>query len=259
VSDVLRSDDNWDLLRENTQARIGLGRTGNALTTRRSLEFTAAHAVARDAVHHPLDIEDLNRHLDALRLGIAPVIKSRATNRHEYLRRPDLGRSPANLDDLTIAYGVDVGIVLADGLSPGALNHHGPGLLQALHKRLRDHYSIAPPVIATNARVALGDHIGQAMNVRATLMIIGERPGLSVAESLGIYVTYHPRPGLTDANRNCISNVHTPFGLPYEKASEITANLIAGAFRFGGTGVALKDRSEATDEVTAVVPHDLES
>ncbi|MGY1869417.1 ethanolamine ammonia-lyase subunit EutC [Nocardia gipuzkoensis] len=238
--------DVWAPLRRTTQARIGLGRTGNALPTKRVLEFSAAHAGARDAVHLPFDVASFAERITGLGLGAPAVVRSNASDRGEYLRRPDLGRTPADLSPLSHS-GADVGIVMADGLSPRALDEHGQGLLQALADELRPHYSLAPPVLAVQARVALGDHIGAALGVRTLIMLIGERPGLSVADSLGIYLTHLPQPGRTDADRNCISNIHPPEGLDYRRAAAITAALVAGARRLGRSGVALKDT--ASDEL----------
>ncbi|GJF10375.1 ethanolamine ammonia-lyase light chain [Mycolicibacterium cyprinidarum] len=239
-------DDVWAPLRRTTQARIGLGRAGNALPSRRVLEFKAAHAAARDAVHEPLDAKAMIADVEALGIGSPVHVHSRAESRSEYLRRPDLGRTPADLSALSgagLSGGADIGIVLADGLSPRALADHGTGLLAALVEEFDGRYRLATPVIATQARVALGDHIGVALDVSTLIMIIGERPGLSVADSLGIYLTHLPRLGRTDADRNCISNIHPPDGLGYQSAARTTAALVAGARRLGRSGVALKDTS----------------
>ncbi|WP_279104788.1 ethanolamine ammonia-lyase subunit EutC [Gordonia paraffinivorans] len=229
-------------MRSTTRARIGLGRAGTSLPSRRVLEFKADHAAARDAVHEPLDVDDLARQIGDLDVEPALHVQSQAGSRSEYLRRPDLGRAPADLSHLPDT-GADLAIVLADGLSPRALGEHGRGLLEALVDTLCPHYSLAPPVIATQARVALGDHIGEALRAQTMVLIIGERPGLSVADSLGIYLTHLPRPGRTDADRNCISNIHPPDGLDYATAAAITAALVDGARKLGRSGVALKDTS----------------
>ncbi len=234
----------WRDLRRNTQARIGLGRTGDALPTTEVLALRAAHAAARDAVHVPLDVEIFTEQIASMGLGEPVTVTSKAADRSEYLRRPDLGRLPADLSGID-NHGADIGFVLADGLSPRALTDHGAGLLGALADELADRYTLAPPVIATQARVALGDHIAAAMGVRTVLVIIGERPGLSVADSLGIYLTHAPRPGRADAERNCISNIHPPDGLTYLDAARVVAGLVAGARRLGRSGVDLKDTSRA--------------
>ncbi|MBF6348739.1 MULTISPECIES: ethanolamine ammonia-lyase subunit EutC [Nocardia] len=237
----------WTGLRALTQARIGLGRAGDALPTRRVLEFAAAHAHARDAVHTALDVAAFSVRVAALGLGEPVHIRSRARDRAEYLRRPDLGRLPATgpipLDPVPSGAGPSVGVVLADGLSARALTEHGPPLLGELVALLRPRCTIAAPVVATQARVALGDHIGAALGVSTVLVLIGERPGLSAADSLGIYLTHRPRPGVTDADRNCVSNIHPPAGLDYRRAAQVTAGLVAGAHRLGRSGVELKDMS----------------
>ncbi|MEO9328933.1 ethanolamine ammonia-lyase subunit EutC [Gordonia aurantiaca] len=235
-------EDHWAELRSATRARIGLGRVGNSLPSRRVLEFKAAHSAARDAVHEPLDVDNLAEQIGDLDVGPPLHVQSRADCRGEYLRRPDLGRQPADLSHLPET-GTDIAIVLADGLSPRALTDHGRGLLQALLDVFGSAYTLSPPVIATQARVALGDHIGEALRAQTMIMIIGERPGLSVADSLGIYLTHHPRAGRTDADRNCISNIHPPDGLDYATAAAITAALVDGARKLGRSGVALKDTS----------------
>ncbi|MCM6774347.1 ethanolamine ammonia-lyase subunit EutC [Nocardia sp. CDC159] len=240
--------DFWDELRHTTQARIGLGRAGDALPTRRVLEFRAAHAAARDAVHKPLDVDEFAARIAAAGLGAPVWVRSRAADRSEYLRRPDLGRLPEisageGFSELADT-GADIGFVLADGLSPRALFDHGAPMLTALKDELGQEFRLAPPVIATQARVALGDHIGEALGVTTVLVLIGERPGLSVADSLGIYLTHRPRPGRADSERNCVSNIHPPEGLGYPAAAKVAAGLIAGARRLGRSGVDLKDTSD---------------
>lgn len=235
----------WDELRKTTQARIGLGRAGNALPTRRVLELAAAHAAARDAVHVPLDTDRLVTAVREIGIGEPAVVTSKATSRDEYLRRPDLGRVPADGTQVPDS-GADIGFVLADGLSPTALDRHGAKLLAALVTQLRDRYTLAAPVIATQARVALGDHIAAQAHMRTVLVVIGERPGLSVADSLGIYLTHLPMPGRTDADRNCISNIHPPDGLGYAEAARVAAGLVEGARVLGRSGVDLKDTSRTS-------------
>ncbi|RVW01463.1 ethanolamine ammonia-lyase subunit EutC [Rhodococcus spongiicola] len=236
--------DAWAELRNTTRARIGLGRAGNALPTRRVLELRAAHSAARDAVHEPLDVETFAAQVAGVGVGAPIVVHSRARDRSEYLRRPDLGRIPTSLDSVSGA-GADIGVVFADGLSPRALTDHGATLLAELVEVLGERYRIATPVIATEARVALGDHVGQALGVATVLVVIGERPGLSVADSLGIYLTHLPVPGRVDADRNCVSNIHPPDGLGYRDAALVVSALVDGARRLGRSGVALKDTSRA--------------
>ncbi|MFV0461093.1 MAG: ethanolamine ammonia-lyase subunit EutC [Actinomycetales bacterium] len=238
--DEAQGADFWAPLRATTQARIGLGRTGDALPTARVLEFREAHALARDAVHAPLDSAAVLAGLGGLGLGEPIEMTSRAQGREEYVRRPDLGRLPADLGALHGGEW-DVGLVLMDGLSSTAVHAHGVELATAIVAAIGDTWSIAPPVLATQARVALGDHLGAALGVRTLLVIIGERPGLSVADSLGIYLTHNPRPGLPDSARNCISNIHPPDGLGYHAAARTAISLIAGAREIGESGVRLKD------------------
>ncbi|MGO4200903.1 ethanolamine ammonia-lyase subunit EutC [Rhodococcus sp. TAF43] len=236
--------DFWDELRRSTQARIGLGRAGDSLPTERVLEFRVAHAAARDAVHEPLDVDAFAAGVAGVGLGAPAVVRSRVRDRGEYLRRPDLGRVPETLEPVART-DADIGVVLADGLSPRALTDHGVPLLGALAEALSDRYRIAPPVVATGARVALGDHIGKALGVRTLVVVIGERPGLSVADSLGIYLTHRPRPGRADSDRNCVSNIHPPDGLGYRDAARVVSVLVDGAHRLGRSGVALKDTSRS--------------
>lgn len=245
TSDSLARQQFWDELRKTTQARIGLGRAGNALPTQEVLELATAHAAARDAVHIPLDATKLADEIRAVGIGEPAHVTSLATSREEYLRRPDLGRLPAQPMDLP-EDPADVGFVLADGLSPTALMNHGPALLTELVGQLKGIYTLAPPVIATQARVGLGDHIAVRAKYQTLVVIIGERPGLSVADSLGIYMTHLPRIGCTDADRNCISNIYPPDGLGYQEAARIATGLIGGARQLGKSGVALKDTSRAT-------------
>lgn len=236
----------WDELRTTTQARIGLGRAGNSLPTREVLQLSAAHAAARDAVHVPLHAERLAVGVTELGVGSPVTVTSQASSREEYLRRPDLGRIPHDLSAISPTP-ADIGFVLADGLSPTALEHHAVPLLAELATQVGRSYTLAPPVIATQARVALGDHIAARGGWSTLLVIIGERPGLSVADSLGIYLTHLPRPGRTDADRNCISNIHPPDGLSYREAARIATGLISGARQLGRSGVALKDTSRGAE------------
>jgi ethanolamine ammonia-lyase small subunit len=233
----------WTALRTSTRARIGLGRAGDALPTAMLLEFRAAHAAARDAVHRALDVAALTQQTEHANLGSPLIVQSRARDRGEYLRRPDLGRLPTDLAHVH-ASAADIGIVLADGLSAHALEEHGVPTARAIVDALPRHLSVAQPVIATSARVALGDHIGAVLDVQTVVVLIGERPGLSFADSLGLYVTHHPRPGRSDSERNCVSNVHPPDGLGYAQAARVVASLVDGARRLGRSGVELKDTSE---------------
>lgn len=234
--------DLWAPLRATTQARIGLGRAGRSLPTAAVLDLQASQAAARDAVHVPLDVAALLPGLAEVGLGEPVVLASRAADRSSYLRRPDLGREPTSLDAMPTS-SAQVGIVIADGLSSRAVADHSLAMVQALAAELSE-FSIAAPVVVTQARVAIGDWIGQAMGVDTVLVLIGERPGLSVADSLGIYLTHDPRPGRNDAERNCISNIHPPEGLSYTAAAQTAARLVRGARALGRSGVDLKDTAE---------------
>ncbi len=222
-------------LRGLTQARIGLGRAGQGLPTAPALDFRMAHAMARDAVHTPLD-------LDALKSALAgPVVNltSAAPDRAAYLQNPDLGRTLAP-DTALPAGPFDLVIVLGDGLCASGVQAHGPALVSELIGRLEG-WTVAPLVIATQARVALGDAIGAAMNAQCVLMLIGERPGLSSPDSVGAYLTWAPRPGTADSDRNCVSNIR-PAGLAPVQAADKIAWLLTEARRLGLTGIGLKDR-----------------
>jgi ethanolamine ammonia-lyase small subunit len=245
VSTLPVPPDPWADLRRHTPARIGLGRSGVALPTAEVLRFAAAHAQARDAVHVALDSAALERqlHIDGWR---CVVVTSRAASRDEYLRRPDLGRrlAPADatrLKDLA-AGDVDLAIVVGDGLSALAVQRHAPPLLAALRVALGDTPTLAPLVIATQARVALADDIGALLQARVALILLGERPGLSSPDSLGAYLTHAPSVGRSDAERNCVSNIR-PEGLPPERAAQRIAWLVREALRRRISGIALKDES----------------
>ena len=230
--------DRWATLRAATSARIGLGRRGDAMPLDAVLDFQLAHAKARDAVHAALDTEAL-----AAALQPHPVlqVRSAAPDRATYLRRPDLGRI---LDPDTPLRGgagpVDLVFVVGDGLSAIAVQAQAAPLVQACLARL-DGVSVGPIVVACQARVALGDPIGHALGARLCAVLIGERPGLSVADSLGIYLTHAPRPGRRDSERNCISNIHGRGGLSPERAADTLVWLVREALRRGVTGVALKE------------------
>lgn len=235
--------DPWSRWRSATRARIGLGRSGDGLPTPALLEFQAAHGRARDAVHGAADFAAL---ADALAPLPSLAVHSQAPDRATYLRRPDLGRrlDPASLPLLDAARSDwDVAFVIADGLSARAIEHHAVPLLQACRARL-DGWRIAPIVLAAQARVALGDEIGERLGASCVAVLIGERPGLSVADSLGAYLTWAPQPGRSDAQRNCISNIR-PEGLGYVEAARRLWWLCAEARRLGLTGVALKDNSDS--------------
>lgn len=233
-----------------TPARIALGRAGASLPTREVLRFGLAHAQARDAVHTPFQPDMIAAGLAALGLETVAV-ESAARSRAEYLRRPDLGRglSPEGRAALAARESAcDLAIVVADGLSSTAVQQNAAELIAALLPFLRRQgLALAPVVIAAQSRVALGDAAAQALGARAALVLIGERPGLSSPDSLGAYLTFGARAGLTDAARNCVSNIR-PGGLEAGHAAFKLAWLIDQAFRRGLTGVDLKDESDAALE-----------
>lgn len=231
-------NDPWTVLRQTTRARIGLGRCGDGLPTAALLDFQLAHARARDAVHTPFDAAAMAAALDGLEVV---TVRSRAADRATYLQRPDLGRrlDPASAERLTPgAY--DAVFVIGDGLSATGVHAHAVPMLKAVLARLTG-WRIAPVVLAGQARVALGDEIGARLGAALVAVLIGERPGLSAADSLGIYLTWYPKPGRTDAERNCLSNIHPPDGLGYEAAADRLAWLMREARARKLTGVGLKD------------------
>lgn len=235
--------------KEITAARLGLGRAGASLPTRAVLDFTLDHARARDAVHMPLDFDALTEKCVSLGLDIVKV-DSAASDRQTYLRRPDLGRllsqpSRSALEKLKTENAPDVVIVVGDGLSSKAVEAGTAELLHHLVPRLREMgYSLGTLVLASQARVAIADDIGELLQARMSIMLIGERPGLSSADSLGAYLTLSPRRQCTDADRNCLSNIR-PGGLSYETAAFKLGWLAENAFRLSASGVALKDESDA--------------
>lgn len=242
--------DPWSKLRQYTPARIALGHAGTSLPTKPHLEFELAHARARDAVHHPLDIPALEEKLRSC--GHDPVpLRSRADSRPVYLQRPDKGRrlkedSVKTLKSLPkpkTPY--DVVFVICDGLSALAIEENVIKFLDAMLPSLADdQWHIAPLCVVKEARVAIGDEIGEILAAKMAVVLIGERPGLSSPDSMGIYMTLNPRTGLTDESRNCISNVR-PAGLSYEHASYKLNYLMTEARRRGLSGVKLKDDAEA--------------
>ncbi|MFD7841392.1 ethanolamine ammonia-lyase subunit EutC [Nocardia sp. NPDC059764] len=236
--------DPWDRMRTHTLARIGLRRAGDTLATPEVLALGASHALARDAVRTPLEVAAVHTALSELELGAPVHVTSAAGDRDEYLRRPDLGRIPSGPLEFSSS-GADLALVVCDGLSATAVAAHAAGLCAALAEAFAPDYSLAPPVIATQARVALGDHIGRNLGARAVLVVIGERPGLSVTDSLGIYLTFAPRPGRADSERNCISNIRPPHGLSYTDAAAVARDLVDQMFRAGRSGVSIKPRASS--------------
>ena len=240
--------DPWVHLKRFTPARIALGRVGASLPTREVLGFSLAHAQARDAIHLPLDADALS---DSLRVDGWPAplrLHSRAHDRHEYLLRPDLGR---RLDETSVAVlqawrasnpAPGLALVVGDGLSALGIQRHAAPLLAAIRTALGGQLTLSPPVLVGQARVAVADEVGEQLGARMVAMIVGERPGLSSPDSVGIYLTHAPRVGRHDAERNCISNVR-PAGQDPVTAARRLAWLVHEGLRLGATGVGLKDHS----------------
>lgn len=243
-----RVPDSWSSLRALTSARIALGRAGGSLPTAEVLDFAVAHAAARDAVHAEIDADSLARTLAGL--GVRPVwLSTRAPDRQTYLRRPDWGRSLDDAGAATLAAlescESDVAIILADGLSAPAVQQQGPALLRELLAMLAAAgLSLAPVCIVRQARVAVEDQIGMLLRARVAVILIGERPGLGSAQSLGAYLVFDPRPGRTDAQRNCVSNIR-PGGLTAGAAAVTLCYLITQALQRRISGVELKDERPA--------------
>lgn len=244
----------WQSLRRYTDARIAQGRSGVSLPTEALLAFQMDHASARDAVHVALQTERLTEQLQAVGYDTL-LLHSQAADRSEYLQRPDLGR---RLDQAAIKRlqqyrqqqgRVKVSLVIADGLSSMAVQHHGAAMAEAVLNRLTSRgFSIAPVSIVMQGRVAVGDEVGECLGAELLIVLIGERPGLSSPDSLGIYYTYQPQAGLTDARRNCISNVR-PAGMSIDAACDKLIWLIDQSMCLGTSGVALKDQSVSTSNL----------
>lgn len=230
------SPDPWTGLRKWTAARIALGRVGTSLPTQPLLEFELAHARARDAIFRPCGFERL--------VGIE--VSSRATDRQDYLRRPDWGRQLADGEAQRLSQArvpCDVALIVADGLSSLAVDRRAGPLLDLLVPRLQGAgLRLAPLVLARMARVALSDEIGAALQAPVAVILIGERPGLSAPDSLGAYLTWNPRPGRQNAERNCVSNIR-PEGLSFEAATQTLFALIQGARLLKESGIGLKEDS----------------
>ncbi|WP_448647455.1 ethanolamine ammonia-lyase subunit EutC [Pseudomonas mohnii] len=240
----------WLELRRLTPARIALGRTGTSMPTRAQLDFQYAHAQARDAVHLPFDHKTLSSQL-AERGRESILLHSAAIDRNSYLQRPDLGRKLSDesaqlLRDYASAHpgGVDLAIVVADGLSALAVHRHTVPFLARLEEQMgAENWSMAPVILVEQGRVAVADEVGERLGAKMTVILIGERPGLSSPDSLGLYFTYNPKVGLTDAYRNCISNVRLE-GLSYGMAAHRLLYLMREACRRQLSGVNLKDEAQ---------------
>lgn len=253
----------WRKLRDFTDARIGLGRSGVSIPTKHLLEFQLAHAQAQDAVHLPLDTDELTQALCASgvlqRPEQAVLLHSQAEDRSVYLQRPDLGRrlDEASVDALKTLHSdqgnamqaYDLAVVVVDGLSSLAIQQNTAPFLTELYAALKANtqpWNLAPITIVQQGRVAVGDEVGELLHARCVLLLVGERPGLSSPDSLGLYLTWAPKVGLTDAARNCISNVRKA-GLDYPDAVRKAMYLLKESRQLKLSGVNLKDRSEEGD------------
>lgn len=238
----------WVGLRALTPARIALGRAGTSLPTAPHLRFQLDHARSRKAVHHGLDMAAQAEKLAATGLEVLEVA-SAAESRAIYLQRPDLGRrlsdaSRAKLAAREVGEGCDLAFVIGDGLSALAIEENAAGFLSVMLPLVTAAgWTLGPLVLAQQARVAIGDEIGAGLGARQVVVLIGERPGLSSPDSMGIYFTHAPRAGLTDEARNCISNVRRA-GMSWAEASHKLWFLLSEARRRGLSGVALKDEAE---------------
>lgn len=238
--------DPWHDLSDYTDARIALGRAGSSLPTRENLRFSLAHALARDAVHTPFNMVAMRE--DLARAGFQSFeLQSAAPTRDVYLCRPDLGRrlSPESVElfEKATLSSADIVFVVADGLSSTAVHENAVPFFEALRNRLETRQlTVSSVALVRNGRVAVGDEIGERLAGKLVVVAIGERPGLSASDSLGVYLTYQPRTGKTDAERNCISNIRLN-GVSPAQGADTAAWLIAQALLRRMTGVSLKDES----------------
>ncbi|MBN7814242.1 ethanolamine ammonia-lyase subunit EutC [Algoriphagus pacificus] len=231
----------WEKLRNFTDARVALGRAGGSLKTAELLSFRKDHALAKDAVWTELDIYFLQEELKKLKLETL-VLETQAKDRETFIKRPDLGRklNASSTESLqTLSQSKEISIILADGLSAQAIALHAIPFLQEFLPLIQGH-SLAPISLVKQGRVAISDEIGELFSSKLSIILIGERPGLSSPYSMGVYLTYNPKAGNTDEKRNCISNIRTG-GLPYAYAAEKLAFLCSEALRLKLSGVHLKD------------------
>ena len=254
MSKMIRSEPDAELrarLRALTPARVGLGRTGVSGTTRDMLDFQRCHALARDAVHARLETAALGKTLGAIAGGSVLRLHSSAMDRATYLQRPDLGRQLAESSRKMLSARMptpscNLVLIVADGLSALAVERHAAPLIEEFLPRLND-WRLAPICIVEQGRVAIGDEIGAAIGAEIAVVLIGERPGLSSPDSLGAYITWEPRPGRTDAERNCISNIRAE-GLTYAQAATQLEGILSAARRQKLTGVALNKEAGLLQE-----------
>ena len=239
--------DAWAYLKNYTTARLALGRTGNSLPLKEVMELKLAHALAKEAVYAKLEIDELNKSLSVFDLPII-ALQTRAINRISFLQTPEAGKR-LNENSVKIVHHLaklntyDIAIIIADGLSATAIHQQLKGVLEYLIPLLqKQQLSIAPICLVQEARVAIGDEIGALFNATLSIVFIGERPGLSVSNSMGVYITYNPTIGLTDEKRNCISNIHDA-GLFSENAAQKIMYLLMAALQLRHSGTMLKDNS----------------
>jgi ethanolamine ammonia-lyase small subunit len=235
-----------------TQARVGLGTSGAGMPTEEWLKFSYSHAAAVDAVRIPWDVKKAEDSIKSLGVNVQ-TLSSEVTDREEYLLRPDKGRrlSKDSRSNLKSTTSESVLIVASNGLSSMAVDYHLTNFLSEIKSRLNNSgIPIAEDkiLLVPDARVGIIDDIGEIIQPTLGLIIIGERPGLSSPDSLGLYLTYRPRKGLTDADRNCISNIRPPHGLSYAEAAFKTIFLIQESIRRKLSGVQLKDETDSKIE-----------
>ncbi|CAD6880748.1 Ethanolamine ammonia-lyase light chain (EC 4.3.1.7) [Methylomonas albis] len=238
-------NDPWIALSQFTQARIAQGRVGCSLPTSALLDFQFAHASARDAVHQSWDVDGFAKAAEKRALETL-ILATPVSSRTQYLQRPDLGRRLLQSSHDLLAtrqnQAIDVAVIVSNGLSSTAVEHHGLALLQAVVAAYTERgLRLGPICLVADGRVALADEIGMLLKARLAVIIVGERPGLSAADSLGMYLSYSPKPGNTDAERNCISNIRPPAGLSFSAAAAKLVYLSEQALLTGFSGVMLKD------------------
>jgi ethanolamine ammonia-lyase small subunit len=241
----------WDQMRTMTSARVGLGRKGSSLPTQRVLEFQRAHAAARTAVWYPWNQEALQKNLEAMNEKVL-ILKSCAENRETFLRFPNLGRTLHEQSvKALVGKKTDLVFVVSDGLSALAIEKHFASLWKEFKKNLQQDFSELSYqiVFVPFGRVAVADTVGESLKAQLSVIFIGERPGLNSPDSLGIYMTFHPHKGNTDAQRNCISNVRTPLGMSYQQAADKLIYLMRESLRLKISGVELKDEQQVLELV----------
>ncbi|MCR6639973.1 MAG: ethanolamine ammonia-lyase subunit EutC [Sporocytophaga sp.] len=241
----------WNNLKKFTNARIGLRNSGTSIATTDQLRFQLSFAEAKDAVQKELDENLISEQFSRQELPLY-YLQSEINNKAEFLYRPDLGRklntsSASLLSDLN-PLPSDIAFVICDGLSASAIHHHAVRFLSEFMVR-NAAYSYSPLAVVRYGRVAIGDEVGFLLKTKLVVVLIGERPGLSTPDSMGIYFTYNPVPGLTDESRNCISNIHNK-GLSYAQAAKKLSFLVNESLKRKISGVLLKDKSDDYDLLT---------